>query len=295
MNIAYLIMAHQNSIALKKLIEKLDADCVCFFIHIDKKSEIKEFKSIVTKNNVIFLTDNKRVTVNWGGFSQVLATLNLIEAAQNYNVVFNRYCLLSGADYPVKNNNEIINQLDSNIEYLRIDNVINGSNQDVHFDNIQYYWFMDWPGKIKNLLKRKIKRKIYPKFNSYYGSQWWCLTHDCITYILKFVKDNKDYMRFHRYTLCVDEIFFTSIIKASPFAKNISHDFEQTDDILKFKKSNIHACHYIDWNTIGVTLPKVLDMDDSENLVNSTALFARKFEPEISKELIDYLDTKISS
>ncbi len=294
MNLAYLILAHQNPLALKKLIEKLDHNGVCIFVHIDKKSEIKKFLSVIAKSNVVFLPNNKRVTVNWGAFGQVLATLNLIEFAYKYNVNFDRYCLLSGSDYPVKNNNEIISQLDSNVEYIRIDNVIDGYNHDSHFDNIQYYWFMDWPGKIKNLLKRKIKRKIYANIQSYYGSNWWCLTNDCITYILKFVKDNKAYMRFHRYTLCVDEIFFASIIKASPFAQNISHDFEETDDVLKFRESNIHACHYIDWNALDVSLPKVLDMNDAESIVKSSALFARKFEPDKSNELIDYLDMKTS-
>jgi len=291
MNIAYLILAHQHPLALKKLIDKLSMGCAHFFVHIDKKKDIKEFQSVVTNVNVVFLKGRERVKVSWGGFSQVAATLNLIQAAKKHYKIFDRYCLLSGSCYPIKNNEEIRTRLASNIEYIRIDNIINGSNGDIHFDNITYYWFMDWPSIIKNALKRKVKRNAYTGFDSYYGSQWWCLTRDCIDYVMMFVNNNIDYMKFHKYTLCADEIFFASIIKNSPFANNISHDFEKAKDLVQYKKSNIHGCHYINWNAVGCSLPKVLDMEDAEFLVKSDALFARKFDPEKSRELIDFIDS----
>ncbi len=50
--------------------------------------------------------------------------------------------------------------------------------------------------------------------------------------------------------------------------------------------------NYADWNTKGVSLPKILDSSDFDILQNSDKLFARKFDEFASKDLLQKI-TKV--
>ncbi|MEO8170797.1 MAG: beta-1,6-N-acetylglucosaminyltransferase, partial [Oxalobacteraceae bacterium] len=99
MKIAYLILAHDNPEHLQRLITALSSSSSSFYIHIDKKSNIAPFLSI--KGNHIHLT-YERASVYWGDFSQVDAILILLRAAVADGCHFDRFVLLSGADYPLR-------------------------------------------------------------------------------------------------------------------------------------------------------------------------------------------------
>lgn len=73
MQINYIILTHKNPQQLERLINRLDADNICFYIHIDKKTNIEHFKYL-EKQNVVLI--DHRIDVVWGDFSIVNATLN---------------------------------------------------------------------------------------------------------------------------------------------------------------------------------------------------------------------------
>ena len=100
MNIAYCIICHKLTIPLEKTVDILSEEND-IFIHIDKKIDINNFTKI--KDKVTFI--KKRVDVRWGAFSQIQATINLLEETRikNYDYIF----LLSGDCLPLKNSNEI--------------------------------------------------------------------------------------------------------------------------------------------------------------------------------------------
>jgi hypothetical protein len=135
-----------------------------------------------------------------------------------------------------------------------------------------------------------IPRKVYDDIILYQGSQWWALTRDCVKYINSYLENNHGYVRFHKHTLVPDEIFFHSIVKNSPLASNIIHDFEKVFCYSDYLTSNEHGCTYIDWNAPDVSLPKVLTIEDYDNLINSTCLFARKFDEKQSLDLMKMLE-----
>ena len=141
---------------------------------------------------------------------------------------------------------------------------------------------------ISGILPRSLNRKI----RFYHGSQWWALTERSIKYIFNFLQQNPDYIDFYKYTNSSDEIFFHSIIKSSPFSENITHDFEQPLYLSDSASANEHGCHYISWSK-GDRSPKILDVNDIGSLMNSKALFARKFDEQVSKDLISILEQKI--
>ncbi|MDH2207311.1 MULTISPECIES: beta-1,6-N-acetylglucosaminyltransferase [unclassified Empedobacter] len=73
----YLIQAHQYPHQLLRMINSLQDTDVVFYIHIDIKSDLNLFTSVIKSDNVFFIKD--RVDCIWGDFSQVKATLNLLK------------------------------------------------------------------------------------------------------------------------------------------------------------------------------------------------------------------------
>ena len=308
MNIAYLILAHHQPSHLARLIKALSCDGAYFLVHVDLKTDISPFKELVpASKNIIFLENAARVKVYWGGYSIVMAALNLLRAAMALGVHFTRYCLLSGSDFPIKKNSEIEEVLSTRTEFLRVDRKLNYKKNDPHSETVRYIHLYDsrflnprtTPSKrlfsTTERVLRKIPRKQYQKIPLFQGAQWWALTDQCVRHIFKFLEENSGYMAFHKYTRVPDETFFHSIIKSSLFVECIIHDVEKVTSLDKYFESNEHGCHYIDWNSQGVALPKVLDISDTGLLMRSTALFARKFEENKSTALLSQLEEMIQA
>jgi Core-2/I-Branching enzyme len=292
MKTAYLILAHHQPTHLAKLVKAISCDWAYIFIHIDAKSDILQFKQLISEDkNITFLKEKQRIKVNWGGFSQVAAILNLLRAALSSGIAFDRYCLLSGADFPIKDLNYIQAQFATQKEFIRIDRQLGASSHHRQSKNVKRFYFRDYPEFGGNWLSGIIPRNLNTKIKLYHGSGWWALTDEFIKYTFSFLKDNPDYINFCKYTNSSDEIFFHSIIKHSPFSGNITHDFEKVTCLSDFMSMNEYGCHYAIWDK-DARSPKVLDASDISLLLNSKALFARKFDEKISEDLISILEQK---
>ena len=291
MTAAIMIMAHSQPSHFGRLLEALASEWAFIFVHIDAKADIKEFiKQTPGGAKVLFLDANRRVRVWWGGFSIIRATLNLLESAINFGLDFDRYCLLSGSDYPIKSMDYIAAQFASDKEFMRIEKMLGNTPKNSQSKRVNFFYFMDNQLSGKAGLSGVIPRKRYARMDLYHGSQWWSLTANCVRYIIRFLRDNGDYVRFFRHVLAPDEIFFHSIVKNSPFAGALAHDFERASSLTDFFLSNEHGCHYIDWHAEGGLTPKILDAGDLDYLINSQALFARKFDENRSGRLLAKLD-----
>jgi len=298
MKVAFLVQAHNQPAHLARLIRALSCEQFSFFVHIDGKTDITEFRNLAARlQNVHFMEQRERVF--YGGLSQVRATLHLLAAASKAGIGFGRYCLLSGADFPIKSKAHIIRCFEESTQQLmRVDRKLEGEARNPHFENIERYFINDtallnW--RTGSQFKRYFafqailpQRKFIEGITPYHGSGWWCLTKGCVDYILEFLNSNFNYARFFRYAKSSDEIFFHSIVKASPFAKQISHDFERGTAV-----GNDHGSHYIDWTPRGAALPKVLDEGDLGSLMESGALFARKFDENKSRKLLEVLEDSL--
>ena len=288
---AILILAHDRPAHLARLVKALSSDWTRVFIHIDGRVDIAPFQDRIADDaTVAFLQGKDRIEVNWGGFSQVEATLRLLHASLNCGERFDRFCLLSGSDFPIKSLHDIRDGFSSEKEFIRIDRRLDDSDDNSHCRNVRYVHFRDGP-KIEGADSNE-PRKVYAGISLYHGCQWWSLTEGCIGYVIDFVDRNRDYTDFHTYTLCPDEIFFHSIVKSSPFSANITHDFETAKHLDAFFALNEHGCHYVDWTSEGVLLPKVLDEADLNCLLNSEAYFGRKFRGR-SESLLEIIESAI--
>jgi hypothetical protein len=102
--INYIILVHKNPLQLIRLVNKLSESNVYFYIHIDKLVDSKPFLEAAKDiSNIHFISDEKREEGVWCGIGLVKATINTL----NQIITDDRkgYCiLLSGQDYPIKNN-----------------------------------------------------------------------------------------------------------------------------------------------------------------------------------------------
>ena len=296
MKVAFLILAHYQPEHLARLLRTISADWNDIYIHIDNKSELDSFVSDIDDLDTPFvLTEGQRIDVRWGGFSIVEATLSLLSAAYQSDQFYDRFCLLSGADFPIKPLNQIKKAFETGLEFMRIDRLLTPDVDTSHTRYIKYHHFVDSNLLATRELSGKIERQPYDGVDLYHGSAWWSLTRDCIDYIVDFLADNPDYTEYHRTTLCPDEIYFHSIVKGSPYAENLTHDFAKQSDLEQFYLLNEHGCHYIDWNSSGERLPKVLMAGDACKLFHSEALFARKFNTGESGSLIKKLENYLKN
>jgi hypothetical protein len=222
MKIAYLILAHNNYIHLKKLVNALNDGNKVFFIYIDNTLTLPD--TLNEFENVVFVRGSQ---VYWAGWSTIEAIISLIRTAANFG--FDYYFFLSGVDYPIRPNSFLYSQLSTGGEFMSIKKGFYNNKSEWRF---KYYYFDGFNRRnmksiktiffyvIEKSIKLFFRKKSYPFKQIYVGSTWWGLSHDCILYVLNFIDKNEEYKRYKKYfKTCwdADESFFQTIIGNSPF------------------------------------------------------------------------------
>lgn len=287
MKIAVLIQCHKNAKQLNDLIDYFNDDSFSCFVHVDKKSSIKDL--IVKKNNVYILPDNYRIDVVWGRMSQVDATINLLKYADLISD-FDFYILLSGQDYPLVNVEKLktffANNMNSNfIDLFPSKNHVYGKNN--NYDkrtNIYYNDFLMKRGKVHRVIRRlwvaitggynhtfKLFKRKQPKMKFYFGSSWWTINNKFHNYLMEFIKNDNELLKFLKNTSCPDECFFHTVFMNS-----------------EFRDTRKEYIHYVDWSN-GNSSPKNLCKQDVEKALKTDKLFARKFDPDFDSSGLQYL------
>lgn len=295
MKIAYLILAHNTPNHLRRLISALSSDSCSFFIHVDKKSSVDDFESIKGKN--IYFTQ-KRVPVFWGDFSQVEAILILIQAALTHRYGFDRFVLLSGADYPLRTVSYIENFFRNNrdkefINLVAMPSEVAGK----PISRLVSYKFRPGETRISKFTRKMLIRagilpvkrdyKAYLRdFAPYGGSTWWALSREACDFILIFVSNERKVVNFFKNTICPDESFFQTILGNSHFRTRIARSLTYSD--WSAGESNPA---YITENHLAFLKSTLLFPPDNV-YGGGEMLFARKF-PDDSGRMVARLEKQI--
>jgi hypothetical protein len=306
MTINYIVMAHKEPGQVRRLVERLDTSYSNFYVHIDINVDILPFEEVLKNYKNVFLLDKeKRVASTWASPGLVRATLNAMskimdEERTGYTV------LLSGQCYPIKSNNFIATFLKENygvnfIEGFSLPDIRWGSTDArLHF----YTFFMSekkgdfvslpslFDQSMKSFFKKKLfkkyckvflyfpfqsrvlfqKRKIPYGLKPYGGMQWWALPNDTIRFILRYLDQNPEYLKFHQYTLFGDEVFFQTLV---------CNYFDNIQDTVA----------YSPWPGIDIcSSPKTFTAADFDLLKGRQELFARKFDYDVDSSILDLLD-----
>lgn len=287
MKIAYIILAYQYPEQLLRLVNSLSTPDTVFFIHIDKKVDIEIFKKTLRKSISKNITFVKREQSNWGGCGCVKATLNCIKEAINQEGIGYLY-FLSGQDYPIKSNRYLSEFTRKNKDKIYID-FSKLPKKDWRFggmDRIQYYHLDRFKDKRMALIAHEailLFRSILPKrkfpgyLKPYGGDFYFSLPIYAAKFVMKFLNQHPDYLRFHKYTWIPEEIFFHTILlngKDKKIKDNIIND----------------NLRYIDWSR--PPYPSILVIDDFDKIISSKKLFARKFDYTVDRKILSAIDKK---
>jgi hypothetical protein len=293
MKIAYLILAHNTPDHLSRLLEALDCENSRFFIHIDKKSDIRLFQESIISKRAVFI--KKRVEIFWGEFSSIMATLNLIEESLKHEETIEYLCLISGSCYPIRSPQYIESFFINNDKTEFIETIeMPDPETNKSLDRIELYHINTFNKNIfirkfchilnyimvKKKLFRRDSKKYLGNLRPYAGSSWWAITADAAKYILSFTAANPKFVSFFKNTVCSDESFFQTIIGNSKFSKNVKPSLT-----------------YTDWSIPGSASPAIIDTHHINVLKNlkhgeGEILFARKFTDD-SLELTQAIDKEI--
>ncbi|THD66782.1 hypothetical protein E7Z59_13470 [Robertkochia marina] len=307
MRLNYLIFAHKNPEQLKIMIGALNGDDTYCYVHIDQSSDITEFKNSLStlspKNGVIFLNGIERHNIKWGDDSFIKAQIDTLNYLRRKCKIEGRFILLSGQCLPLLTNVEIKKYFNDheNIEFIDqipLPNEIgmwgkfkglnrvrfnayrtNTNNRDYtlipSIRDIYFYRDNYLKSLVKAVLYSPVQlnklffKRSFPRNLKFYGGEgWWALTHGCIDKILLFLDQNPGVIKALKYSFVPEEILFQSIVGT----------------LIPFE--NIHkTLTYTNWNRPNVPHPVTFINEDLIELKAQDALFARKFDLNLDKEI----------
>lgn len=314
MDIIYLFVIYQNADFVYHTCQRLVADNVFFYVHVDIKSK-ENFEKLRKIPHLSFSA--KRYSAEWAGPGLVYATLyclsEIVERHKNGHVV-----LMSESDYPVKTAEYINHYLTNNADrdFIKI-TPLPAMNP---LDTPKSYWLeggtrkikcyalrltgrmiatieprrMNW-GNIRQFIKvflyKRTKmlealrllcapRRTHPDGIVYGGGDlWFILRLSTIRKILEYLRKDSKLINDARYVESVDEIFFQSLVGSLVRKDEIVHS----------------TLRFVNWPSGKVSSPEYIRMEDSklidENISNPDILFIRKVR---DIAVAEYIDKNIS-
>jgi len=294
MKIAFLISSHSDPLKLRRLTDSLPTDSE-IFVHIDLKNNLDDFKAVITNPRVHFLTE--RYNVMWASMQQVRFQRALVKAALTSGTHFDYLFTMSGLDYPVWSNQQIISYLEQHRGREFIQGICMAHQEDAKL--YQEYRLLNnysWRyGTIKSKFRVSLRKIIYALgirkpltipvgdtiYSLYKGADWWGITSELATYCLEFMDSHPDFVCYFNNSFCPSETIWQTIAFQSPFASKC---------ILSEGKFTILEDYtpltYIEY---GQEI-KILTETDYNNILSSGKMFCRKTITGKSDQLMDMLD-----
>lgn len=301
---AYLIMAHNDYPILIELLKALDDERNDILLHMDEKAKDVPFEAIRNAVRYARLVQVPRMDVAWGGYSQIECELRLLQEAKalGYHAY---YHMMTGATYPVKTMDEIVDFFERHqgYEFIGFDHSRDFSNR------VTRYHFFNEIGKVstpvgrgKILFRSKLvglQKKIHvfykPAKNTIYkkGCVYWSLTDEAVTYVLHRTDEIR---RIYKWSLCGDEVFMHTCLYNSPFREYIFDLEHEYDSCMRYIKPSVS------WNSnfSGISSDSTgfeantITKKDVDICLASGRLFALKFSGDRGLEAIRDIKARLA-
>ena len=279
LRIGYIITAHTLPDHLVRLVRRLRAGDTRFYIHLDARAPASLMDMVARElggDDQVRLLPRHRC--HWASFSLVEAALKGVRAVLEEPEPIDYAILLTGQDYPLRPPAavEAVLAAADGRSFMS-----HWPSHGLFLDRIErWHWhggLLRWRVKIPNrFLPFSIKRTLPGGLRPFTGSAHWCLSRACLEFVADYVDGNPDMVRFFRHTSVPDESFFQTVLMNSPLAPTIVND----------------DLRYIDWSE-GRSSPRTLTMEDRDRVLDSGALFARKFDPRVDAQILAVIDASI--
>lgn len=293
MTIAYFILVHRYPNQFKRLFKAIYDPNNVYVIHVDKRSDKtlhKELKTfLVDFSNVHILP---RQNVVWGGYSMVDVELKGMKKLLSLDVKWDFFINLSGQDFPLQNQTTIKKFLQANKRkdfILFADQAVERPNTLNRINN----YFVEIDDGFSGV---PYERAFMPEVIPYIGGQWKMLSRKTCMFICKNSQVKK-FKEYYRNTLIADEGFFQTVLMNTTPKKILENDDKRAiiwipDIALNSKITAIDTQSLVDSGEIKLR-PKTFTISDLGFLLESKALFARKFDETVDDEILNILESKL--
>ncbi len=306
---AILIIAHKNQEQLEQLVNKFrkssDFDV---FVHIDKKWRDFHRDSFIDntkESNCVLL--NRRLSGTLDDYSLVEIALYLLSSAKGQGA-YSYYILISGQDYPIKNVGLISENLDKSYPSPSIDCTR------VQKDNYLFKHYDKWQFRVPhNLIYSFFKSKIVRRFCKapfyfaeklfsivmspykymldknivpYGGAAWWILPDIIVNDILS----SKERFSCFKHMKTPEEGYFQTQVMNSKFSNLV-----QMHPVDAREQNVLIYSHYYVPNKSKTGHPFIIEISDLERIKGLPHYFARKFDLNVDRAVLDEIDAFIES
>lgn len=291
LKILYAILAHDDATATERLVDALYEDGHVFVIHVDgKESSDATYRQLVnyaaTRNYVHVLDDSRRVRINWGGFSMVNATMQIlkysfaVDEPNRQPLDFHKFFHVASTSYPLASNAEIRQRLsdfplDANLMHV----ILKPSRPPA----TSWFYFVECDDAVHRIHRLKPLQKETAGIELYTSSQWFIISREFAEYLATAGPGTlaHDFLEYAEHVVVADETYFGTVLRHTEFCtkhhnRNFLHlQFDRWESELPADKRDERKCMMKDPNHCGRS-PTVLTVDYVDILELTDDLFARK-------------------
>ncbi len=223
--IAFILLTHKDPTGVIAQAERLTATGDFVSIHFDARAKPADYAQIraALDSNPSVTFARRRLKCGWGEWSLVGATLEALRAAVEAFPRATHFYMLSGDCMPIKTAEYAHDFLDADdvdyiesFDFFTSDWIKTGMKEERliyrHWFNERkhkwlFYTSYEWQQKLG------LRRKVPDDLQMMIGSQWWCLRRRTVEWVLDFIDQRGDVMRFFRATWIPDETFFQTLVR----------------------------------------------------------------------------------
>jgi hypothetical protein len=289
-SLVYVVLAHKLPGQFARLATRLHHPDDLVLAHIDAKSDQEPFEKALGDAGMIgpgVELSTRRVPVHWGGFGEIDAGLAAIRRALTVPS-WSHVVLLSGQDYPIKPQDQIRSFITGHPDTSFLFSSAGRDPWPADERQGNQTWY--WDGDLRRLTLRYYRVGRYPVplpgrwkwgipragqlpagLAPRQGSAWWALHRAAAQWVLDYGDSYPEIRQFFSRVLIPAENYFQMLFDASPYR----------DQLIQ---NDLHFQAWDRWH------PRVLGQADLPELLASPKLFARKFDSDQDREVLDELD-----
>lgn len=268
MRIAALVLAYRYPTGLSALSRFFAADDIDMFVHVDAKLDDASFRAATNPDKTFFVEDP--VSVYWGGFTMVEATIKLIEAALTRHY-YDRYILISDDSLPLLNPSEIRERLEIHGDHVDA-GPVKSDDMRLRYDRFYMFDSRATQARWQRPAEREITTDTFdrllrlsalrqngkkPVDTIYHGKQWMALAASSVERVIDSWKNDMWLRQSFEFSNVPDESYFHTILA------------QQECERRRFM--------HVEWT--GTPPPRVFKgIDEISSVAQGGALFVRKVD-----------------